>query len=199
VEYGAHLPLIDFGEGSPTLDELTAYAATTERLGFRFLCTNDHLVVGRPWLDGPTALAAVLAASGGMRLASTPTTRWADESTRGADTGYSSASLDGHRSLLVFAAWRRTSERASFRAALYDGGTRAPRRCSSPRRTATRAQGSAVGAAAKMPAWLSALRPASRPRGGTDGGASRTTVQEPRGTGRSAGSEIWLRARSSAA
>jgi alkanesulfonate monooxygenase SsuD/methylene tetrahydromethanopterin reductase-like flavin-dependent oxidoreductase (luciferase family) len=71
VEYGAHLPLIDFGEGSPSLDELTEYAATAERLGFRFLCTNDHLLFGRPWLDGPIALAAVLAAAGEMQLATT--------------------------------------------------------------------------------------------------------------------------------
>jgi hypothetical protein len=32
---------------------------------------NDHLVFSRPWLDGPTALAAVLAHSGRMTLATT--------------------------------------------------------------------------------------------------------------------------------
>lgn len=39
--------------------------------GYRYLCMNDHLVFPRPWLDGPTALAAVLQASGDMRLATT--------------------------------------------------------------------------------------------------------------------------------
>ncbi len=71
MEYGAHLPLIDFGEGSAGLDELASYAASAERLGFRYLCTNDHLLFGRPWLDGPIALAAVLRASGEMQLATT--------------------------------------------------------------------------------------------------------------------------------
>jgi alkanesulfonate monooxygenase SsuD/methylene tetrahydromethanopterin reductase-like flavin-dependent oxidoreductase (luciferase family) len=40
-------------------------------LGYTFLCANDHLVYQRPWLDGPTALAAVMAHSGSMRLATT--------------------------------------------------------------------------------------------------------------------------------
>ena len=32
------------------------------------LTANDHLVYGRPWLDGPTALAAVMAAAPSVRL-----------------------------------------------------------------------------------------------------------------------------------
>ena len=40
-------------------------------LGYTHLCVNDHLVFSRPWLDGPTALAAVLAHSGRMTLATT--------------------------------------------------------------------------------------------------------------------------------
>jgi alkanesulfonate monooxygenase SsuD/methylene tetrahydromethanopterin reductase-like flavin-dependent oxidoreductase (luciferase family) len=35
------------------------------------LCANDHLVFAVPWLDGPTALAAVIEASGQMTLATT--------------------------------------------------------------------------------------------------------------------------------
>jgi hypothetical protein len=35
------------------------------------LCANDHLVFEVPWLDGPTALAAVIEASGQMTLATT--------------------------------------------------------------------------------------------------------------------------------
>ena len=34
-------------------------------------CANDHLVFSVPWLDGPTALAAVIGASGQMILATT--------------------------------------------------------------------------------------------------------------------------------
>jgi alkanesulfonate monooxygenase SsuD/methylene tetrahydromethanopterin reductase-like flavin-dependent oxidoreductase (luciferase family) len=47
------------------------YARTAEQLGFDMLCANDHLVFPVPWLDGPTALAAVIGASGQMTLATT--------------------------------------------------------------------------------------------------------------------------------
>jgi alkanesulfonate monooxygenase SsuD/methylene tetrahydromethanopterin reductase-like flavin-dependent oxidoreductase (luciferase family) len=53
------------------LPELKAYVRTAAGLGYRYLCANDHLVFDRPWLDGPTALAAVLDESAGMRLVTT--------------------------------------------------------------------------------------------------------------------------------
>ena len=70
VEYGAHLPLIDLG-APRSLSTLKAYAAAAAGLGYRHLCANDHLVFGRSWLDGPTALAAVIEASGDMTLVTT--------------------------------------------------------------------------------------------------------------------------------
>jgi alkanesulfonate monooxygenase SsuD/methylene tetrahydromethanopterin reductase-like flavin-dependent oxidoreductase (luciferase family) len=73
VELGAHLPLMDFGGHPFTLDHLLGYARTAEQLGFDMLCANDHLVFAVPWLDGPTALAAVTEASGQMTLATTVT------------------------------------------------------------------------------------------------------------------------------
>ena len=51
-----------------TLDGLITFATTAQRLGFTTLTANDHLVYGRPWLDGPTALAAVMAAAPTVRL-----------------------------------------------------------------------------------------------------------------------------------
>jgi alkanesulfonate monooxygenase SsuD/methylene tetrahydromethanopterin reductase-like flavin-dependent oxidoreductase (luciferase family) len=71
VEIGAHLPLIPLAAGAPTLAGLRAYAAAASRLGYRWLTANDHLVFRRPWLDGLTALAAVLDASGDLGLATT--------------------------------------------------------------------------------------------------------------------------------
>jgi alkanesulfonate monooxygenase SsuD/methylene tetrahydromethanopterin reductase-like flavin-dependent oxidoreductase (luciferase family) len=71
MEYGAHLPLIAFEGASPSLPDLVSYARRAAELDFRFLCVNDHLLFGRPWLDGPTALAATLEASAGMTLATT--------------------------------------------------------------------------------------------------------------------------------
>jgi alkanesulfonate monooxygenase SsuD/methylene tetrahydromethanopterin reductase-like flavin-dependent oxidoreductase (luciferase family) len=70
VEYGAHLPLIDLGT-PPSLPGLGAYARAAAELGYRYLCANDHLVFGRPWLDGPTALAASIEASRDMMLVTT--------------------------------------------------------------------------------------------------------------------------------
>jgi alkanesulfonate monooxygenase SsuD/methylene tetrahydromethanopterin reductase-like flavin-dependent oxidoreductase (luciferase family) len=71
VEYGAHLPLMDFGGHPYTLDHLTDYARRAADLGFATLAANDHLVFAIPWLDGPTALAAVTGSSGSMTLATT--------------------------------------------------------------------------------------------------------------------------------
>jgi alkanesulfonate monooxygenase SsuD/methylene tetrahydromethanopterin reductase-like flavin-dependent oxidoreductase (luciferase family) len=70
VAYGAHLPLIDLGTPR-SLATLKAYTAAAAGLGYRYLCANDHLVFSRPWLDGPTALAALIEASEGMTLVTT--------------------------------------------------------------------------------------------------------------------------------
>jgi len=71
MDYGAHLPLINF-DGQPwSLRRLLEYAETAENLGFRALSVNDHLIFPRPWLDGPTALAAVLASTRRMTLMTT--------------------------------------------------------------------------------------------------------------------------------
>ena len=70
VELGVHLPLIDLGQPR-SLPALRSYVRTAARLGYRYLCANDHLVFGRPWLDGPTALAALIEASQEMTLVTT--------------------------------------------------------------------------------------------------------------------------------
>jgi alkanesulfonate monooxygenase SsuD/methylene tetrahydromethanopterin reductase-like flavin-dependent oxidoreductase (luciferase family) len=71
MQYGAHLPLIDFEGARPSLADLREYARRAAALGYRYLCANDHLLFGRPWIDGPTALAATIEASGEMTLATT--------------------------------------------------------------------------------------------------------------------------------
>jgi alkanesulfonate monooxygenase SsuD/methylene tetrahydromethanopterin reductase-like flavin-dependent oxidoreductase (luciferase family) len=71
MEYGAHLPLIELDGGAASLARLRAYAVTAARLGYTFLTANDHLLFARPWLDGPTALAAVVDRAEGMTLATT--------------------------------------------------------------------------------------------------------------------------------
>ena len=71
MKYGAHLPLIDFTGKGFSLGLLTEYARTADRLGFWALGMNDHIAFPRPWLDGPTALAAMLEHSGSMQLFTT--------------------------------------------------------------------------------------------------------------------------------
>jgi len=71
VEFGVHLPLISFGGEQRSLDDLLTFTKAANELGYTHLCVNDHLVFSRPWLDGPTALAAVLTHSGRMTLATT--------------------------------------------------------------------------------------------------------------------------------
>ena len=68
MEFGVHLPQLGWEEDVLSLDRLLAAAAAAERVGFSTVTANDHLVYGRPWLDGPLALAAVMAAAPGVRL-----------------------------------------------------------------------------------------------------------------------------------
>ena len=64
---------MDFGGHPYTLDHLVAYTKAAAQLGFSALSVNDHMVFGVPWLDGPTALAAVMEHSADMALATTVT------------------------------------------------------------------------------------------------------------------------------
>jgi probable F420-dependent oxidoreductase len=73
MEFGVHLPLISIAGEQHSLDDLLAFTEAARDLGYTHLCANDHLVFSRPWLDGLTTLAAVLAHSGQMTLATTVT------------------------------------------------------------------------------------------------------------------------------
>ena len=68
LDYGAHLPVIDFNNQRFSLERLSAYVQTARDLGFKAVSTNDHLISSRPWLDAPSALAAVLSHSGNMAV-----------------------------------------------------------------------------------------------------------------------------------
>ena len=78
MDYAVHLPVIAL-DGRPwSLRRLLKYAELAEGLGFGALSANDHLLFPRPWLDGPTALAAVLTVTERITLATTvalPTVR----------------------------------------------------------------------------------------------------------------------------
>ena len=72
MEFGAHLPQLTWGSEEPaSLASLTAYARLANQLGLTWLTANDHIVYGRPWVDGPVALASVLPVVGEMTVATT--------------------------------------------------------------------------------------------------------------------------------
>jgi alkanesulfonate monooxygenase SsuD/methylene tetrahydromethanopterin reductase-like flavin-dependent oxidoreductase (luciferase family) len=71
VELGLHLPLMEFqGEGQ-SLRRLQEGVDGARECGFAGLSANDHFMFSTPWLDGPTALAAVIERSGMMALSTT--------------------------------------------------------------------------------------------------------------------------------
>jgi alkanesulfonate monooxygenase SsuD/methylene tetrahydromethanopterin reductase-like flavin-dependent oxidoreductase (luciferase family) len=71
MKYGAHLPLIDFGNHGWRPGQLASYTDRARELGYGFISANDHLVFQKPWLDGIVALASVVDRSGDMQLATT--------------------------------------------------------------------------------------------------------------------------------
>jgi alkanesulfonate monooxygenase SsuD/methylene tetrahydromethanopterin reductase-like flavin-dependent oxidoreductase (luciferase family) len=71
MRFGVHLPLMGFGAAPYAVQDLVTYVETATALGFEAVGANDHVVFGSPWLDGPTALAAVVSCSGGARLVTT--------------------------------------------------------------------------------------------------------------------------------
>jgi alkanesulfonate monooxygenase SsuD/methylene tetrahydromethanopterin reductase-like flavin-dependent oxidoreductase (luciferase family) len=71
VDLGVHLPLIQFGEEPLSLGRLAMAVDAARDDGFAAISANDHFVFQTPWLDGPTALAAMVERSGEMALATT--------------------------------------------------------------------------------------------------------------------------------
>jgi len=71
LELGVHLPLMEFGEEGQSLARLTRAVDAARDCGLSAISANDHFLFQRPWLDGPTALAAALDRSGDMELATT--------------------------------------------------------------------------------------------------------------------------------
>jgi alkanesulfonate monooxygenase SsuD/methylene tetrahydromethanopterin reductase-like flavin-dependent oxidoreductase (luciferase family) len=71
MDLGVHLPLMQFGSEPLSFTRLTETVGAAREGGFAAVSVNDHFVFQTPWLDGPTALAAVIEHSGEMTLATT--------------------------------------------------------------------------------------------------------------------------------
>jgi alkanesulfonate monooxygenase SsuD/methylene tetrahydromethanopterin reductase-like flavin-dependent oxidoreductase (luciferase family) len=71
MELGVHLPLMEFGGEGQSIARLTRAVDAARESGFAAVSANDHFLFQAPWLDGLTALAAVVERSGSMELATT--------------------------------------------------------------------------------------------------------------------------------
>lgn len=71
MDFGVHLPLMDFGDQGLSWERLERTVDAARECGFAAVSANDHFVYSTPWLDGPTALAAMVERSGDMVLATT--------------------------------------------------------------------------------------------------------------------------------
>lgn len=68
MRFGIHLPLIGWPGRDPDPRLVLEVATRAEQAGYAVLAANDHLVYQRPWLDGPSALAAAAATTSTIRL-----------------------------------------------------------------------------------------------------------------------------------
>lgn len=71
MDLGIHLPLMEFGEEGQSLERVASAVDAARECGFTTVCANDHFLFATPWLDGLTALAAVVERSGELTLATT--------------------------------------------------------------------------------------------------------------------------------
>jgi alkanesulfonate monooxygenase SsuD/methylene tetrahydromethanopterin reductase-like flavin-dependent oxidoreductase (luciferase family) len=71
MDLGAHLPLMEFAREGLSRGRLMEAVDAARECRFAAVSANDHFVFSTPWLDGPTALAAVVERSGDMDLATT--------------------------------------------------------------------------------------------------------------------------------
>jgi alkanesulfonate monooxygenase SsuD/methylene tetrahydromethanopterin reductase-like flavin-dependent oxidoreductase (luciferase family) len=62
---------MEFGDEGQSLGRLTRTVDAARECGFTAVSANDHFMFQRPWLDGLTALAAIVERSGVMELATT--------------------------------------------------------------------------------------------------------------------------------
>ena len=71
MDAGVHLPLIDFSGEGFFYRRLAETVDAARACGFGAVSANDHFLFSAPWLDGLTALAAVIERSGEMKLVTT--------------------------------------------------------------------------------------------------------------------------------
>jgi probable F420-dependent oxidoreductase len=68
MRFGVHLPVIVDG-GARRMSDFVDFAVAAEELGYDWIAANDHVASRSGWLDGPTILAGVCAATTRITLA----------------------------------------------------------------------------------------------------------------------------------
>ncbi len=71
MDAGVHLPQMALRSASVDAGRVREVARTARDLGYAAVAANDHFAFTRPWLDGPTLLAAVAADAAPLDLATT--------------------------------------------------------------------------------------------------------------------------------
>jgi alkanesulfonate monooxygenase SsuD/methylene tetrahydromethanopterin reductase-like flavin-dependent oxidoreductase (luciferase family) len=71
MDFGLHLPLMEFQSEGISRERVEAAVRAAREAGMAGITANDHFLFSTPWLDGPSALAAAIAESGEMELATT--------------------------------------------------------------------------------------------------------------------------------
>jgi alkanesulfonate monooxygenase SsuD/methylene tetrahydromethanopterin reductase-like flavin-dependent oxidoreductase (luciferase family) len=71
MEVGVHLPQVATTSAAPDVRRVREVVDAARDLGLAAVSANDHLSFHRPWLDGPTLLAAVADRAAGLDLATT--------------------------------------------------------------------------------------------------------------------------------
>jgi hypothetical protein len=66
LELGLHLPLMELGDEGQSFARLSGAVDAARESGFAAVSANDHFLFQTPWLDGATALAAVIDRSGAI-------------------------------------------------------------------------------------------------------------------------------------
>lgn len=71
MEYGVHLPLMNWVRPVGKLRDLARYTELAARLGYKGIAVNDHIAYSRHQLDGAAVMAAMVGHSADMTLATT--------------------------------------------------------------------------------------------------------------------------------
>ena len=66
--FGVHLPVMGFGSGDLSREQIIAFARKAEELGYDSLSVNDHIVFRTSWLDALSTLSSVASVTNKIKV-----------------------------------------------------------------------------------------------------------------------------------